>query len=47
VFALWEVYRDEIALKAHMEAEHFRRLALNGIRQLATDRQLATVFPLE
>jgi quinol monooxygenase YgiN len=47
VFALWEEYRDEAALKAHMETEHFRRLAVGEIRRLATDRLLATVYPLE
>jgi len=47
VFALWEEYRDEAALKAHMESEHFQRLAVNGIRPLAKERLGETVFPLE
>jgi autoinducer 2-degrading protein len=38
VFALWEVYRDEAALEAHKQTEHFQRLALNGVRRLAQQR---------
>ena len=38
VFALWEVYRDEAALEAHKETEHFKRLAVNGVRRLAQQR---------
>jgi quinol monooxygenase YgiN len=47
VFALWEEYRDEAALKAHAETEHFARLVVNGIRRLAKERVAATVFPLD
>ncbi len=47
VFALWEVYRDEAALKAHVESEHYKRLVINGIRPLAKQRLGETVFPLE
>jgi quinol monooxygenase YgiN len=47
VFALWEVYRDEAALKAHGETEHFTRLVVNGIRQLAEERIGETALPLE
>ena len=47
VFALWEEYRDETALKAHTETEHFARLVVNGIRRLAKERVAATVFPLD
>jgi quinol monooxygenase YgiN len=46
VFALWEAYRDKAALDAHMATEHFKRLALNGVRPLAQQRSLETVFPL-
>jgi quinol monooxygenase YgiN len=46
VFTLWEVYRDEAALKAHLDTEHFARLAVNGIRRLAIERLGETVFPL-
>ena len=38
VFVLWEVYRDEAALEAHKETEHFKRLAVNGVRRLAQQR---------
>ena len=38
VFALWEVYRDEAALEAHKETEHFKHLAVNGVRRLAQQR---------
>ncbi len=47
VFALWEVYRDEAALKAHMETEHFGRLVIGAIRPLAKERLGEIVFPLD
>jgi (4S)-4-hydroxy-5-phosphonooxypentane-2,3-dione isomerase len=47
VFALWEAYRDEAALKTHVDTEHFKRLAVNGVRPLAKERLGETVFPLE
>ena len=47
VFALWEEYRNEAALKAHAETEHFARLVVDGIRRLAKERVAATVVPLE
>jgi quinol monooxygenase YgiN len=47
VFALWEEYRDESALQAHVESDHYRRLVIDGIRPLAKERFLETVFPLD
>jgi len=47
VFALWEEYRDEAALKAHVESEHFVRLVVNGVRRLAKERLGETMFPLD
>jgi quinol monooxygenase YgiN len=47
VFALWEEYRDETALKTHTETEHFGRLVVNGIRKLAKERLGETLFPLD
>jgi quinol monooxygenase YgiN len=44
VFVLWEEYRDEAALAAHQATEHFKRLALNGVRALARERNAETVF---
>jgi quinol monooxygenase YgiN len=38
-FVLFEKYRDEADLDAHMATEHFQRLGLNGFRPLATGRQ--------
>jgi quinol monooxygenase YgiN len=46
VFALWEVYRDQQAIDAHLTTEHFRRLVLNGLRPLAQDRQIERVVPI-
>jgi quinol monooxygenase YgiN len=46
VFALWEEYRDEEALRSHVATEHFQRLAVNGIRLLAKERRAETVFSL-
>jgi autoinducer 2-degrading protein len=37
-FVLWEVYKDEAALTAHTQTEHFKRLALGGVRPLAKNR---------
>jgi quinol monooxygenase YgiN len=46
VFALWEEYRDQGALDAHVASEHFARLVINGVRPLAQQRDLAAVAPL-
>lgn len=46
VFALWEAYRDSPAWDAHVATEHFKRLALNGVRPLAQQRNAETVFPI-
>jgi autoinducer 2-degrading protein len=46
VFALWEEYRDGSALTSHVNSEHFKRLVINGIGQLARERLAETVFAL-
>jgi autoinducer 2-degrading protein len=46
VFALWEVYRDEAALEAHKQTEHFKRLALNGVRTMAQQRVGELAVPI-
>ena len=46
VFALWEVYRDQQAIDAHLTTEHFQRLVLNGLRPLAQDRDIERVVPI-
>jgi quinol monooxygenase YgiN len=46
VFVLWEEYRDEAALKTHVEAEHFQRLVINGIRRFAKERLAEPLLPL-
>jgi (4S)-4-hydroxy-5-phosphonooxypentane-2,3-dione isomerase len=46
VFALWEVYRDQAALDAHVATEHFQRLVLNGTRRLAQQRAFEKVVPI-
>jgi quinol monooxygenase YgiN len=46
VFALWEVYRDKAAVDAHRASDHFQRLVVNGIRQLAQQRTAETVVPI-
>ncbi len=38
-FVLFEKYRDQAALDAHMQSEHFQRLGMHGFRPLATGRQ--------
>jgi quinol monooxygenase YgiN len=46
VFALWEEYKDRAALEAHVATEHFRQLAVNGVRAMAQQRNGETVFPI-
>jgi quinol monooxygenase YgiN len=46
VFALWEEYRDPAALEAHMTTEHFQRLVVKGVRELAQHRNAEIVFPI-
>ena len=46
VFALWEAYNDRAALDAHIATQHFKRLAINGVRPLAQQRNGETVFPI-
>jgi (4S)-4-hydroxy-5-phosphonooxypentane-2,3-dione isomerase len=46
VFALWEEYRDQAALDAHIATEHFNRLVINGVRPLAQQRNAEKVFPI-
>jgi quinol monooxygenase YgiN len=46
VFALWEQYRDQSALDAHRETEHFKRLVLDGVRSMAQQRIAELVVPI-
>jgi len=46
VFALWEVYRDQGAVDAHVASEHFKRLVANGVRPLAQGRTIEKVVPI-
>ncbi|HTU82144.1 MAG TPA: putative quinol monooxygenase [Candidatus Acidoferrales bacterium] len=39
VFILWEIYRDAAALDEHAGTGHFRKLVVDGIRRLATERK--------
>jgi quinol monooxygenase YgiN len=45
-FVLWEVYIDEAALTAHYQTEHFKRLALGGVRPLAKNRIAENAVPI-
>jgi quinol monooxygenase YgiN len=38
VFVMYELYRDEAALDAHGETEHFQRLAVGELFDLLEDR---------
>ena len=38
-FVLFEKWRDQAALDAHYDTEHFQRLGAAGIRPLAMNRQ--------
>jgi quinol monooxygenase YgiN len=46
VFVLWEEYRDQAAVDAHFASEHFKRLALGGVRKLAKERLAVTAAPI-
>jgi len=46
VFAVWEVYRDQEAIDAHLASEHFQRLVVNGVRPLAQERNAERVVPI-
>lgn len=46
LFALWEVYRDQGAIDAHVASEHFQRLVVNGIRPLAQERSIERVVAI-
>lgn len=46
VFALWEVYRDQGAVDAHVASEHFKRIVVNGVRPLAQGRNIEKVVPI-
>jgi quinol monooxygenase YgiN len=46
VFALWEVYRDQDAVSAHRNTEHFQRLVVDGVRPLVQARTVETVIPI-
>jgi len=43
---LWEVYRDQGAVDAHVASEHFKRLVVNGVRPLAQGRNIEKVVPI-
>lgn len=45
-FVLYETWRDQAALDAHYETEHFTRLGTNGLRPLALSRQAVKGTPL-
>lgn len=47
IFALYEEYVDEAALKSHLASETFQRLGVNGIRLLAKERVGHTCLPLD
>ena len=46
IFALWEVYRDQEALNAHVASEHFQRLFLKGVRPLLQEQSIEKVVPI-
>jgi quinol monooxygenase YgiN len=46
-FVLYEKWRDEAALEAHYQHEHFVRLGVNGVRPLALTRQAVKGTPVE
>jgi len=45
-FFLYETYRDEAALEAHRNSDHFRKCGLNGVRTIARNREAVLCVPL-
>lgn len=45
-FVLYEVYRDQAALDAHVASEHFTAVAVGEIRPLLADRRVSRLTPL-
>lgn len=43
---IYEQYRDQQALEAHRESEHFKKYAIGGIFQKMKDRQLENLVAL-
>lgn len=46
VFALWEVYRDQAAMDAHVASRHFQDFVVNGVRPVAQERSIKRVIPI-
>ena len=45
-FVVWEEYRDQAAVDAHVSTEHFTRLVLNRLKPLALELSIDTVLPI-
>jgi len=45
-FVLFETYRDQAALDAHLQTEHFQRLGANGFRTFALSRTAVKGRPI-
>jgi quinol monooxygenase YgiN len=46
VFVVWEEYRDDAALDAHVATEHFERLVRNGLKPLALELSIDVASPI-
>ena len=46
VFVLWEQYRDQAALNAHVATDHYHLLVIEGVRPLSRDRSGEIAFPI-
>jgi len=45
-FFIYEQYRDDAALDAHRQSQHFQQYAANTLQQIATRREGELYFPL-
>ena len=45
-FFIYEQYRDDDALDAHRQSQHFQQYAVNALREVATRREGELYFPL-
>ena len=46
-FFIYEQYRDDAALDAHRQSQHFQQYAANTLQQIATRREGELYFPLD
>jgi quinol monooxygenase YgiN len=46
-FLVYEQYKDDAALEAHRESDHFQKYATNGVYTMIDERDAGLYHPLE